>query len=1266
MLALPVVFILIILSFSRSLSWNIYYVIPTDVPFANCPADEACMTLELYAKLNNFTAGMKLMFLPGNHSLSNSTLTLANVSDITLNGEQLATIICTNRITIECKNVTNLKIEGLLFLRNYTDEHRQQISVIRLINSYEAVLSNTTFKDVGSIKAKSLILECSKMTIIESTFKGNIGGVIYAFAGTTLSITGSHFTKNTGSNDGGAIEVSNSNLLLDGNPPNVFTHNSARYCGGAISCFICNLTMCGTNTFYNHSALYSRHYLARSGGGTLYVNRGKLMVSGIMHISHSRAAIGGALKLFDSQAYLNGTSIIFQENRATDDGGGVSIEMSSFVSHTENLTFINNIADGTGGAIKADNYRETSEVERNAERVVLSGCFINNTGTGAIYAKSVQMTFSNIRMINNSNTALSISSSNVTFNGNTRIIRNSNGGMIADHSLLIFEDIVLFDSNSAPNGGALNCLQGTLTLSGHILFTSNRADNDGGAVYAVGTLIYMRDVVNFTFNKANRNGGAMFFETGASITLKMFPVDWHGQYSKLNSMNNYAEVYGGGIYHVDSPTTRQCYQRSTYEDFLKLPYCFLQAEGTTDEYEGYLSIEINSYNDTAGRDGNFLYGGLLNRCRFKSEDWESGKRFFLDDHKIININSTTTKVKEITSKPYQLCFCDDNEKYPDNCKKTLTVEVLRGQKFTLSLLATAQVGTTFTQVTAITSANAKLEINQTSQYLPDRCNSLPYTLYSKESHEEVILYPDGPCRDTGLASVVINATILPCPDGFTQMDEVCICDKRLYKYNVSCTIANVSYIAKAADTMLWLGALYAYESYEGLIIGSPCPKEYCKRDAVDITLDNLDIQCDLQHGGLLCGECAASHSLMLGGSKCQVCSNTYLALLLPFAAAGIALVVFLTSLRLTVAIGSLNSVILYANILQVNRSLLFPANTRNILTIFLAWMNLDLGIQTCFYDGLDAYAQTWFQFAFPLYVWLLIGMIIIMSRYSITVSKLIGHNPIAVTATLILMSYTKLLKIIIEVYSSVDLEYPGNKTVTVWLKDANVPYLQTRHLLLTIVTTLVLIFFFLPYTLLLVFGFKLYYFSGVKFFRWIINIKPFLDSYYAPYYIRTRYWIGLLLLVRCVLYVVFLTKAISTSKSFFTINITFTILLCAMGVLYSGKVYKIFYNNLVEVSIYLNLILLSAAELAGISSKTLVYVLVALVFITTICISAYQFHLQYVVKMTLWLKVKEKWLHYRKASREDPQIRNDPQPSYYSHKIITKAVMELREPVMED
>jgi hypothetical protein len=679
----------------------------------------------------------------------------------------------------------------------------------------------------------------------------------------------------------------------------------------------------------------------------------------------------------------------------------------------------------------------------------------------------------------------------------------------------------------------------------------------------------------------------------------------------------------------------------------------------------HLSKSPQSLNDSAGIAGSFLYGGLLDRCRVNLQ-WTSGADAFIDDNLIVVTGPSDKNVKEITSEPYDLFFCNNNT---DLRHKSLALEVHRGQEFTVPVLAIAQVGTASTIVIAITSSKAKLELSQTSQLLPDYCSLLSYTLYSTDSLEEVVLYPDGPCRDNGLAKAIINVTLSPCPDGFTQYAEICTCEERLQHHDINCTIADVPYMRKAAGSKFWMSFLYTNTTYGGLVLGTLCPMEYCKFGSVYITNDNPDAQCDLHRSGLLCGACAANHSLMLGSSQCQVCSNTHLALLLPFAVAGIALVIFLIFLKLTIATGSLNSIILYANIVQANRKLFFPTNTRNVLTVFIAWINLDLGFQTCFYDGLDAYGQTWLQFAFPLYVWLLIGSIILISRYSIMVSKLIGHNPIAVLATLLLMSYTKILKIIIEVYSSAELDYPGNRTVTVWLKDANVPYLQSKHLFLTVVTSLVLALFFLPYTFFLLLGHKLYHLSGRKYFYWMNKLKPLLDSYYAPYKIQSRYWTGLLLLVRCALYVVFLLNSHSANKNLLAITLAFTVLGFSMGVLYAGMIYRSFYINLIEAGTYLNLVVLSATALAGIHTKGLVYFLVGLLFVTMVLICAHQGHLLYIAKTTQWQRFERKWLHCKSKLHRANVGGKVPPPtinaSHDPHRIITKTVIELREPLIE-
>ena len=105
-----------------------------------------------------------------------------------------------------------------------------------------------------------------------------------------------------------------------------------------------------------------------------------------------------------------------------------------------------------------------------------------------------------------------------------------------------------------------------------------------------------------------------------------------------------------------------------------------------------------------------------------------------------------------------------------------------------------------------------------------------------------------------------------------------------------------------------------------------------------------------------------------------------------------------------------------------------PANS--LLSVFISWVNLDFGIETCFYNGLDTYSKTWLQFVFPVYLWVLVGLMIIVSHYSHRFAKLLGNNPVSVLATLFLLSYTKILRTLIAVMYITYLEYPTyNNTV---------------------------------------------------------------------------------------------------------------------------------------------------------------------------------------------------------------------------------------------
>ena len=109
-------------------------------------------------------------------------------------------------------------------------------------------------------------------------------------------------------------------------------------------------------------------------------------------------------------------------------------------------------------------------------------------------------------------------------------------------------------------------------------------------------------------------------------------------------------------------------------------------------------------------------------------------------------------------------------------------------------------------------------------------------------------------------------------------------------------------------------------------------------------------------------------------------------------------------------------------------------------------------------------------------------------------------------ATLLLLSYTKILHTLIAAINITYLEYPTYSRM-VWLYDANVDYLKGKHIPLFIVAVLFFLFLFLPYTLLLLFGQWLQAISHLRLFSWVnsARLKPFMDSYHAPYKAKHRY-----------------------------------------------------------------------------------------------------------------------------------------------------------------
>ena len=225
---------------------------------------------------------------------------------------------------------------------------------------------------------------------------------------------------------------------------------------------------------------------------------------------------------------------------------------------------------------------------------------------------------------------------------------------------------------------------------------------------------------------------------------------------------------------------------------------------------------------------------------------------------------------------------------------------------------------------------------------------------------------------------------------------------------------------------------------------------------------------------------------------------------------------FIKVIDLTISQGTLNGLIFYANVVKANEYLLYNEKQTNPLAVFIAWLNLDLGIETCFFNGLTAYGKTWLQFVFPLYIWSIAGLIIILAKHSDRVANVMGNNSVPVLATLFLLSYAKLFRTIISALSFTLLSTThGSKAV--WSADGNLDYLGPEHAPLFVVAVAALLFLWLPYTLLLFLGQWLHRCNCRLITRMMMKIKPFLDAHYGPLNGNHRYWLGALLLVRTVI-----------------------------------------------------------------------------------------------------------------------------------------------------
>ena len=144
---------------------------------------------------------------------------------------------------------------------------------------------------------------------------------------------------------------------------------------------------------------------------------------------------------------------------------------------------------------------------------------------------------------------------------------------------------------------------------------------------------------------------------------------------------------------------------------------------------------------------------------------------------------------------------------------------------------------------------------------------------------------------------------------------------------------------------------------------------------------------------------------------------------------------------------------------------------------------------------------------FPIYLLFIIGLLVILSRFSTAVSNHLSKSSVQVLVTVVHLSFTQLLQAVLAVFGSAEVFIENENSFTkevVWYCNGATVYASTKHRWLMIITSVVVGFILIPYMAIILFGKQLMKFDKLREY-----IRPFFEAIYAPYKDNMWYWFAL-------------------------------------------------------------------------------------------------------------------------------------------------------------
>ena len=1078
--------------------------------------------------LVSMTSDTTLHLMPGgNHVLRKSQI-IQNLHNVTLEGPTPVTVSCRDRkVGLAFINITGLTIQNITF-QNCGLSGSSISEVTQLIDNQ----SVNTFYQVPSSVAISVTLgNCKDVTLHSVTITNTTGlgllGINVVGASSFKNVTFSFNAYN-----------STENCIIEVNTPKVLNMDDGVLIGGGAFLiyydYSQNAQPVDTNLMIDNCVFIGNRdcsissYIAHFLGASYYSNA-------IRKRGYQIGGGGGLTLVLTQLSYsvsITTRSSTFQRNVGRYGGGAhVSIYKNTMSSSAvfENCNFVHNgeyndsrisdiLTNGGGLAILTNcirpldyEHKHISYGTINQVRVLHSN-FTRNLGFigGGIYTWSfgaadtmslygfedlANFDYANCRFENNSavyGAALYAYEQSLKPTWSGTRVKVSN--LFSQHNNIISRD-----------GSAIRKVQkhsGIIAIH-HINFTmSGRcviAHNNETGLHAYQSAIYLIDEIIFEQN-IGTFGGAICLLSYSHLIIDDNTV--------VEFIDNQGRVKGGALYvdYASGPdySYSDCFLYLNSSDVF---YC--DDERTCDIDQLNISV---SFSGNSAPAGGIVYGSTLSTCfwaqiyqaKFSMETKVVNLWEFLYTHSpIFHFDGRPNGTEHITTPTASLSL-KQLQKFVHN--------VMPGQKFNVTLVAQDHFNQTSTpsSIAAAVISAQSLKPDSRLQTLPkvrslgnahsmNTSTNIPITLVGEERQTiKLALY-----TSYSFANALIEINLTDCKPGFRYNSTLKSCSTlpELHNHGIQYTIDSCEL---TIPNHIWLGELKVGNST--YIIVEQCLFDYCKPLSKHIIPGDYDSQCTegANRVGLLCGACEKGYSIVLGSSKCKLCPNNYfLALVIVFAVAGLLLLAVVAFVKVSVSEGYLYSVLFYSHI--VSQYITHFTQSGTAAFVPTAFLNLNIGIQTCFYNGMDSLTRSGLQFVFPFYIYLLMYVIVVLARFFKWPGK-IGFSAEKTFATLLVLSHTSILQTCCDVLTFTRVTTVGHKYTTFrWMVDPNVHYFSGIHAVLFLISLILMLVYIIPLPCISLFPAKAYQ------LRYLRKMKPIFDALWAPFEPKFRFWLG----VRC-------------------------------------------------------------------------------------------------------------------------------------------------------